>query len=130
MGSGRGKERGALRTAAIFAWRLGGMRVAAGALMLVAICDGGGRRTGAGATDALIGDDDEELAGAADVSIERKGRSTVQYSTGLGGGGSGKKREYNGGRSKVRGCNKAAAQQRRAASEGPRQSSAAVIYNI
>lgn len=60
-----------VRTAAIFAWRLGGIRVAAGAFMF-AIFDDGGRRTGAAVTDALIGE--FEAAAVAAVSIERERR--------------------------------------------------------
>jgi hypothetical protein len=97
MGLERGREDGnwdrsggrrGLRTAAIFAWRLGGIRVAAGAFMF-AIFDDGGRRTGAGVAGALIGDEDEPAA-ADVVSIE--GREWAEEEQG-GQGGQGRQGE-------------------------------------
>ena len=82
--SGSGRRSG-VRTAAIFAWRLGGIRVAAGAgAFMFAIFDDGGRRTGAATKDALIGEgvEFEAAAAAAVVSIASEGRASEQVGGG------------------------------------------------
>ena len=72
----RGRAGYAVRTAAIFAWRLGGMRVAAGAFMF-AIFDGWGRRPAGvavvvGVGDTVVIEGRDELEGTAVVSIEKE----------------------------------------------------------
>ena len=73
VGGGRGSRR--IRTAAIFAWRLGGIRLAAG-VFIFAIFDDGGR---AGVTGALIGEFEAAAGAAAVVSIEWGGRGEDEW---------------------------------------------------
>lgn len=70
---GRGSRR--IRTAAIFAWRLGGIRLAEGVFMF-AIFDDGGR---AGVTGALIGGFEAAAGAAAVASIEWSGRGEDEW---------------------------------------------------